>query len=232
MLGLAIGVVVTVLGAWLLPRWAVANGTIFRDGKLRWPITPPQGWPQAPNAVRWYGSSTMRRIHHVWSSENPEFIEDGPPSQGNKSVIEVQSGWPMMACAFYSACEFRGGHISDVELGPLRSGLPVPVRLQSNKWRGEERWPLVPLWPGFAFNTLCYAAFPYAAMFGVSALKRRRRIRRGLCVACAYPISGFDVCPECGNAHPAASGLHALDRQTLSLPMSQSDGDEPDGTSA
>jgi hypothetical protein len=30
------------------------------------------------------------------------------------------------------------------------------------------------------------------------ALRRRRRIKRGLCPVCAYPIRDSDVCTECG----------------------------------
>ena len=61
--------------------------------------------------------------------------------------------------------------------------------------------PLRPIWPGFAINTLFYAAILrggwllFAAPF---AVRRRRRIKRGLCPACAYPIGTSEVCTECG----------------------------------
>lgn len=66
--------------------------------------------------------------------------------------------------------------------------------------------PLRPLWPGFAINTIFYAAIAwagwmlcYAAPF---ALRRRLRIRRGQCTACGYSLRGrenvSDICPECG----------------------------------
>jgi hypothetical protein len=64
--------------------------------------------------------------------------------------------------------------------------------------------PLHPIWPGFAINTLCYAGILWAGwlLFAAPfALRRRRRIRRGLCPACAYPVGASNVCTECGTPH-------------------------------
>jgi len=64
--------------------------------------------------------------------------------------------------------------------------------------------PLLPLWPGFAINTMLYAAsvwLLFAAPIIPAAIRRRRRGRRGLCPVCAYPIGASDVCTECGKTH-------------------------------
>ena len=58
--------------------------------------------------------------------------------------------------------------------------------------------PLRPIWPGFAINTLFYAAILWGLFAAPLALRRRRRIKRGLCPKCAYPIGASDVCTECG----------------------------------
>ena len=61
--------------------------------------------------------------------------------------------------------------------------------------------PLRPVWPGFAINTLFYAAILWGGWLLLAApfaLRRRRRIKRGLCPACAYPVGASDVCTECG----------------------------------
>ena len=59
--------------------------------------------------------------------------------------------------------------------------------------------PFRPIWPGFAINTLFYAAI-LGTLFAVPfALRRRRRIKRGLCPKCAYPIGDSPVCTEGGN---------------------------------
>jgi hypothetical protein len=58
--------------------------------------------------------------------------------------------------------------------------------------------PLLPLWPGFAINTLLYAAILWLLLAAPFALLRRGRIKRGLCPACAYPVGDSEVCTECG----------------------------------
>ncbi len=62
--------------------------------------------------------------------------------------------------------------------------------------------PLRPIWPGFAVNTLFYAAllwFPFV-------LRRFIRVKRGRCPACAYPMGESAMCSECGKALPRRVG--------------------------
>jgi hypothetical protein len=54
------------------------------------------------------------------------------------------------------------------------------------------------VWPGFAINTLFYGAILWLLFAGVGFVKRRRRVKRGLCPACAYPVGVSPVCTECG----------------------------------
>jgi hypothetical protein len=63
---------------------------------------------------------------------------------------------------------------------------------------GERILPLRPLWPGFAINTVFYAAILWMLFAAPGMIRRRRRIKRGLCAACAYPVGESDVCTECG----------------------------------
>ncbi len=60
--------------------------------------------------------------------------------------------------------------------------------------------PRMILWPGFAINTIFYAATLWLLIPGPFALRRLIRRKRGLCVACGYDIrhAEHDVCPECG----------------------------------
>jgi len=72
--------------------------------------------------------------------------------------------------------------------------------------------PLRPIWPGFAINTVFYALILWLLFAGPFVLRRRWRIRRGLCPKCAYDLrkrpSDSSVCPECGAA-PAPRLLNA-----------------------
>jgi hypothetical protein len=62
--------------------------------------------------------------------------------------------------------------------------------------------PYGPLWPGFAINTVFYAAVLWVLFAAPFALRKWRRIRRGLCPKCGYDLrnrpSDSAVCPECG----------------------------------
>ena len=60
--------------------------------------------------------------------------------------------------------------------------------------------PFQPLWPGFAINTVFYAFILWLVFAAPFALRRRRRIKRGLCPNCAYPVGTNEVCTECGAA--------------------------------
>jgi hypothetical protein len=63
--------------------------------------------------------------------------------------------------------------------------------------------PYEPIWPGFAINTIFYAAIAWMLFAVPGALRRLRggrRIKRGLCPACAYPVGDSRVCTECGKA--------------------------------
>jgi hypothetical protein len=70
--------------------------------------------------------------------------------------------------------------------------------------------PLWIIWPGFAINTLFYAMILWLLVAAPSALRRRLRIKRALCPACAYPTGASDLCSECGNAvKPGRGGAPA-----------------------
>ena len=61
---------------------------------------------------------------------------------------------------------------------------------------------LRPIWPGFAVNTLFYAAVLWLLIPGPFVLRRFIRVKHGLCPKCAYPMAESSVCTECGKALP------------------------------
>jgi hypothetical protein len=65
---------------------------------------------------------------------------------------------------------------------------------------GANGWwiPGLPIWPGFAINTIFYAAILWMLLLGPGTIKRAIRRKRGLCPACGYPIGASPVCTECG----------------------------------
>ncbi|MEO1007691.1 MAG: hypothetical protein AAFX79_03945 [Planctomycetota bacterium] len=57
--------------------------------------------------------------------------------------------------------------------------------------------PLVPVWPGFAANTLCFAGV-IATLWATPWIIRRGLRRRGRCHGCGYDARDLPACPECG----------------------------------
>jgi hypothetical protein len=108
-------------------------------------------------------------------------------------VTQATNGWPRRS---FHAHQYhytdKATHANSIEL-PTFGGL-------LRKDRGYIV-PIAPIWPGFAINTLFYAAILWMLFTAPFALRRRRRIKRGLCPACAYPVGASDVCTECGTVH-------------------------------
>ena len=119
---------------------------------------------------------------------------------GTDSVPEycqsTSSGWPLSA--------FSG------ELWQLPKAYTVE-RFTRDAWKisemkllpsGMYSWPrllpLRPIWSGFAINAIIYAAVACILFFAATSVRCRRRIKRGLCPACAYPVGTNPRCTECG----------------------------------
>ncbi len=66
-------------------------------------------------------------------------------------------------------------------------------------WYG---FPFLPIWPGFAVNTIFYVAILWLPIRGPFALRRHIRRKREVCVTCGYDLRHADhaACPECGAA--------------------------------
>jgi hypothetical protein len=73
--------------------------------------------------------------------------------------------------------------------------------------------PLRPIWPGFAINTIFYAAMLWLLWVAPGKIRRFIRIRGHRCPACGYQIApggGIGpVCSECGAALPAEWSTNA-----------------------
>jgi hypothetical protein len=111
----------------------------------------------------------------------------------------VRSGWPCFAV------------ISDMNLidssdRRYPTGWKVAGWLPGVDQYSHRRLSVVPIWPGFAINTLFYAVILWMLFAAPFALRRRRRVKRGLCPKCAYDLRGraaeSDACPECGAPVP------------------------------
>ena len=157
-------------------------------------------------AFEWTGSLTIDLSLPASSDLTPEWamtVKHVLPGEINRaSVIAEATGWPLLAMR------------SHYELGAARlnasGNYESPVRaprgiLISNGSDVERRiLPLRPIWPGFAINTVFYAAILWLLTLGPFTARRMIRRKRGLCIKCGYDLRATSggSCPECGWKHP------------------------------
>jgi len=99
------------------------------------------------------------------------------------------SGIPCRCLARTGSFGERGWTFVEWDDPPFATNLGVSV---------SEGLPILPLWPGFAINTLFYAAILWLLFLAPFRIRRAVRIRRGRCPKCAYPVGVSPVCTECG----------------------------------
>ena len=163
------------------------------DGRRVWDRYMQDGTqPQSESQSSTWGSTLVSVRGKIDSAALTKWLAGSMPDSGyvQPIVTELRAGWPFRSTT--------GAQINSRFVGLL------PVR-------GRRVWstylPLIPVWPGLIANVATYATVLWLLMYGLSALRRFLRVRRGLCPKCAYPIGESSVCTECGNQfrkHPVA----------------------------
>ena len=155
-----------------------------------------------------------QRVRHPDVRGDPaEFLDDwtgfaSPTPQFESGEITRETraasgrGLPMLALWCETTREGEGQIRGGIDTGaqPLNYWFQKIPRFRAN----PRVLPLRPLWPGFAVNTLFYAAVLWLLIPGPFVLRRFVRIKRGRCVKCAYPMGESGVCSECGKALPTS----------------------------
>jgi hypothetical protein len=102
-------------------------------------------------------------------------------------------GWPLLALWY-----------GEFESDQLDGGWLLSREVQPGYIYYNRALAFRPIWPGFAINTVFYALVLWLLVAAPFALRRRSRIKRGLCPKCAYDLRGAALqnraCPECGCA--------------------------------
>ncbi len=62
--------------------------------------------------------------------------------------------------------------------------------------------PLGIIWPGVVLGSFFWSGAIIGPFLGTRLVRRYRRLLRGNCHACAYPMSSANLCSECGTALP------------------------------
>ncbi len=217
---LMVGVVVTVLVAWILP--GPTQSAYHRAGSVKpdWPMLVPEDWPSEPN-------TSFRRIYRTQTFIVHSVVRNKPSNFDGYWAREFQQGWPFRALVRYDASKYtpngtRTGSSGWIELKlpTLHAGLTVPPQWLPALLTPDRPLPIKPLWPGFVANTIVWGSIPCTFMVAAGHLQRRRRARRGLCVQCAYPIADLKICPECGKAVACpAKGSQNISKPTTASPV-------------
>ena len=126
---------------------------------------------------------TWGRLPHILNL--PHF--DKVPAGGQDA-----RGWPFLAlwCNIDEAVPV--GHT-------VRGGIALSPRGDTTGF--ARALPYLPIWRGLVLNTLIYSVAWGCVVVGVRYLRAHRRLRRGLCPRCAFPLTGDLLCPECGWTH-------------------------------
>nr|CAP48609.1 putative integron gene cassette protein [uncultured bacterium] len=147
-------------------------------------LSAPQDY--AYTAQTWFGFGWRQRHLTAWHLEEAKSFSS--PSN-EREVAVICAGWPCLS------------------LEGERHFEPQPVTyrfawlVQESSVREWRFVPLLPIRPGFAVNTLFYAAVFWLPF----VVRRWLRARRGLCHRCAFPMGESAVCTECGKALPHRS---------------------------
>lgn len=204
------GIVLNVGVAWACVAWGtlrVVNGQHVRPATAR-PDVPESGW-LAPTRLDWpFAVPVDWPLPSVRSwSEGFGLRWDGGATDWDAPALvatRLRAGWPMRSVQWAQLDEFDANGLARTTTG---ANLLLPVsRGELSNWGFANGWvprrlPVEPAWPGFAVNSVLFAVLLAGVVtgpfVGVRAVRAARRRRRGLCVACGYPVGGA-VCSECG----------------------------------
>jgi hypothetical protein len=202
---LLLGAIVNIAVAWGCAFLVVDGSTSV--GRYAQPQAQSPYWYVTsftrPGAVRMYGlrplwvdaavsGSVLVQVPH-WSRFNAS------PTSLSDRWVDDGRGWPLLSMhvSFNTAADPND---DAAVIADCIGGIALPGRASV---RSIGVWdlralPLLPIWPGFAINTIIYSGILWMILVLPFALRRQRRIRRGLCPSCAYPIGASELCTECG----------------------------------
>ena len=195
----AMGLTLTVLGSLAPLLWAHRGPSDgFDSGSRRWPVSPPQGWPPAPNhnysdqKVGWFATALSSGLDKLAESKRTD------PSITAHIFLERRSGLPFLAVRRIDMNTQVMRTITQVQLPWWRKGLPSPAWF-ANGYAVRERIPIEPLPLGFIANWFFYTTLVACTARAWQSQKQKRRTSKGLCPICAYQRTP-PTCPECGHA--------------------------------
>jgi len=118
------------------------------------------------------------------------FVMPRPANGASAGFVSAQ-GWPLISmAAVWQDVTHDGSWKNGLEISGW-SG--IQTNIEREAFGPAKALPLRPIWPGFAFNTLFYAAIWFGVFFGFTSAKRIIRAKRGRCPRCGYDLRGSRV---------------------------------------
>ena len=189
-----LGLVTSVGVAVAIGRWPTPEVDAFRlhqpngDDYTPWWVPRPEGY-QAKRMYREAGIGwsmvELDRYPNAMVFYEVEKIRNDPSTAW-------ASGFPFY-CLRRVILVGKGNSVNQFRWVP---GMGIP--LLDGPLNGPASTRVVPL--GLVANTAFYGGLWALPLIAWPALRTRRRMARGLCTRCAYPVAGLTMCPECGRA--------------------------------
>lgn len=181
-------------------------------------IAPGQALPyDDPIAIIEDWKEGASEYHMKWDARTAEAFPGSLAARlvGDASECEVQVhgvGWPL---ATVSQVTITPGSFSSGSPLHDTASFEIPWLKGSDPLWDWGNGPVDPIhlpyrpnWPGLAINTAFYSGIFAVPLFGIPALRRTLRTRRGRCPACNYDLSATPdgPCPECGAVRSVPAG--------------------------
>ena len=203
------GAIINVAVAWGCVLW-LPNPPREYDFRLPRKDVPshfPQEWHSFAND--WLPSQSSS--FGIWTKQ---YERVGMTGQGNYYdyslllVQEIRAGWPTRCAWCEGFSDDERGFMPQIKfdwefaISAPRWIPPRPMTCSFHLVTFRPPVPLCPIWPGFAINTIFYAAILWLLFAAPGFVRGRIRRHRHQCPSCGYPIGASPVCTECGRALP------------------------------
>jgi hypothetical protein len=210
------GAIINVAVAWGLAAFAGPYSTAWIGRSF-------EAHKALPDFVRRSHATHPRNRDGSWDAESgyaftgyDVYVLRSRGTAQDQAILETTSlvtGWPMRTVWSRYAYYTDSTTVANTGSPTLASGDPKNLGEEEEDTGillGDVWMPYRIIWPGFAINTIFYAAILWL-LFAAPGFVRRRfvirgRVRRGQCPACAYPVGASNVCTECGAVLPLPQG--------------------------
>lgn len=177
----------------IMKRWIVTFTVLVLVGAI---VNVAVAWgmdiARQPTRAALAAPGAMPMPPTLWQSGSGGFFQIAPRHLPGWHV----SGWPCDALLRRD----RPADANATEYQLWRDGLTFKLWAGNPLDRDLIEVAVLPTLSGFWINTAFYAALLWLMLAAPGGVKRWRRVRRGLCAGCGYPVGESATCTECGGA--------------------------------